>query len=94
MENKVEVNLLFETLLSSPGMNEQVKLDMKLTRKATLALAAGLQAGLTGLKEAPSSLLFFAGEAVAADLGDFIEKLLSKAGLTEVHQKLQQLSKA
>jgi hypothetical protein len=94
MENKVEINLLFETLLSSPGMNEQVKLDMKLTRKATLALAAGLRAGLTGAKENPSSLLFFAGETVAADLGDFIEKLLSKAGLIEVHQKLQQLSKA
>ncbi|SEJ52631.1 hypothetical protein SAMN05216327_11219 [Dyadobacter sp. SG02] len=94
MENKVEVNLLFETLLSSPGMNEPVKLDMKLTRKATLALAAGLQAGLTGAKEGPSSLLFFAGEAVAADLGDFIERLLSKAGLIEVHEKLQQLSKA
>jgi hypothetical protein len=94
MENKVEINLLFETLLSSPGMNEEVKLDMKLTRKATLALAAALRTGLTGAKENPSSLLFFAGETVAADLGDFIEKLLSKAGLTEVNQKLQQLSKA
>ena len=94
MENKVEINLLFETLLSSPGMNEQVKLDMKLTRKAALALAAGLQAGLSGAKENPSSLLLFAGEAVTADLGDFIEKLLLKAGLTEVNQKLQQLSKA
>lgn len=94
MENKVEINVLFETLLSSPGMNEQVKLDMKLTRKATLALAAALQAGLKGGKDAPSSVLFFAGEEVAADLGDFIEKLLSKAGLTEVNQKLQQLSKA
>ncbi len=94
MENKVEINLVYETLLSSPGMNEQVKLDMKLTRKAALSLAVGLQAGLTGAKEAPSSLLIFAGEAVGADLVDFIEKLLSKAGLTELHQKLEQLSKA
>lgn len=93
MENKVEVNLLFETLLSSPGMNEQVRLDLKLTRKAVLALAASLQAGLSGAKENPSSLLFFAGAAVAPDLEGFIETVLSKAGLTEVHQKLQQLSK-
>ncbi|GGN06527.1 hypothetical protein GCM10010967_47230 [Dyadobacter beijingensis] len=92
MENKIEINVLFETLLSSPGMNEQVKLDMKLTRKAILALAAGLQTGIAGAKQTPSSLLFFSGEAVTADLAEFTENILSKAGLTDVNQKLQLLT--
>jgi len=92
MENKVEINVLFETLLSSPGMNEQVKLDMKLTRKAILALAAGLQTGIAGAKQTPSSLLFFSGETVTADLAEFTENILSKAGLTDVNQKLQLLT--
>ena len=92
MENKIEINVLFETLLSSPGMNEQVKLDMKLTRKAILALAAGLQSGLAAAKQTPPSLLFFSGEAVTADLAEFVENILSKAVLTDVNQKLRLLT--
>ena len=69
MENRIEIRVLFETLLSSPGMNEEIKLDMKLTRKAALALVAGLQAGLASAKDAPTSLLYFADETVASDLG-------------------------
>lgn len=91
METKIEVRMLFETLLSSPGMAEVVKLDLKISRQTALLLATAVQAGLAGAKS-ESSLLSFADASLASELAAVLETILEKAGLTQTSKKLAALS--
>lgn len=91
METKVEIKMLFETLLTSPGMADVVKLDLKLTRRAALLLATAVQAGLASAKT-ESSLLTFTEAATNGELSEIVEAVLEKAGLTQTNQKLSALS--
>lgn len=45
-----ELAQVFDTVLSSPGMNEAVRIDMRISRKAVLLLHQIMEAGLTGKK--------------------------------------------
>lgn len=79
--------MLFETLLSSPGMTDAVKLDLKISRQTALLLATAVQAGLSSAKS-ESSLLSFVEPSASADLASFLETVLEKAGLTQTSKKL------
>ena len=91
METKIEIRMLFETLLSSPGMTEVVKLDLKVSRQTALLLATAVQAGLSSAKS-ESSLLSFAEPSAATELASVVETVLEKAGLTETSKKLAALA--
>ena len=85
---------VYETLLCSPGMNEAVKIDVKVSRKSILLLSSVIENGLS--KEVGQSLELL--ELVPADdlqeLKTFSEDCLKKAGLTELNDKMKSLHQA
>ncbi|MDT3402276.1 hypothetical protein [Mucilaginibacter terrae] len=85
---------VYETLLCSPGMNEAVKVDVKINRKVVLLLSSVIETGLApqGDKEVPGLLQIVPKEAVE-ELRQFTEDCLKKAGLTELSEKMRSLAK-
>lgn len=79
---------VYETLLITPGMNDTVKLDLRISRKLVLLLSQVVEKGIriedTGLnsvdKEASKELL------------QVVDECLAKAGLTGLVQKLKTLN--
>ncbi len=87
-----EVSIVYETLLSSPGMNDTVKIDLRLPRKNVLLLTKIIELGLSVKGEdANGGWLQSAGKEVLEQLGSINTDLLQKAGLTEVYTKLNTL---
>jgi hypothetical protein len=85
-----EVARVYDTLLCIPGMNDQVKLDLKISRKQVLLLAQVIERGLRAESENPSGML-----AVAKQTGEELNLIandcLEKAGLIELSEKLKAL---
>ena len=92
MLNEKEVSLLYETLLSAPGMNDVVKLDLRIPRKNVLLLAKVIEKGLqTKPSEPLEGLLRAAGEGSQEALQQISSELLQKAGLSDMNTKLHSL---
>lgn len=91
---KDDVAVLFETILSVPGMNESVKVDLKMTRTGALLLSTILDRGLN--VKNPDDKSFNLLESVSADqvaeLKSFAEECLKKAGMTEFSEKLKRMN--
>lgn len=85
---------VYETLLCSPGMNEAVKIDVKINRKAVLLLSSVIEAGLTSEEgKAAFGLLQLAPKEAVEELKQFTDECLKKAGLTELSEKMKSLTK-
>jgi hypothetical protein len=82
-----EKTMMYETLLSTPGMAENVKLPGSASRKLVLLFSLAIERELVE----GSELFSFFPKAMAADLDGFIKECLEKAGLTDFHQKLKAL---
>ena len=85
-----QVAKVYDTLLCIPGMNEQVKLDLKISRKLVLLLAQVIERGLRTEAQSPTGILMVAQEA-ADDLNQIAKDCLDKAGLVELSGKLKAL---
>ena len=83
--NERDLAKVYETLLSVPGMNETVKVDLRLPRKTVLMLAQVIEKGLETQSKKPGEKEEL--QQVAADC-------LAKAGLTELSEKLKKLTAA
>lgn len=81
---------VYETLLCSPGMNEAVKLDFKLSRKAVLLLNSVVENGLGEAGEGKELLAFIPTED-KEELRTFVDECLKKAGLKELNEKMKGL---
>jgi hypothetical protein len=83
---------VYETLLCSPGMNEAVKVDVKINRKTVLLLNSVIERGLT-VKDGEQSLglLELIPKETVEELKQFSEECLKKAGLTELSEKMKSL---
>lgn len=82
-----EVSRIYDILLSIPGMNETVKIDLKASRKTVLMLCQVIEKGLSvkdekGLPEATLA-------ETANELKGLVNDWLEKAGLAEFNKKLQ-----
>lgn len=90
MLSKTDLTRVYETLLSIPGMNESVKIDLKLPRKQLLLLSKVIERGLTenGAETEPSILSLTSPET-KSELQKVVEDLLSKGGLTEMNERLK-----
>ena len=88
-----DVSLVYETLLSSPGMNEAVRIDMKISRKAVLLLHQIIEGSLSG-KEVQEGVLLsgFISAETQEELKGLGTDCLQKAGLVEMSEKLFRLS--
>lgn len=92
MLSKSDLVKLYETVLSIPGMNEGVKIDLRLSRKNILLLSQIIQKGLTeGGSDKEVSVLSFSSKQSLEELAALPAEILSKAGLTEMNEKLAAL---
>lgn len=90
MLSKTELARLYETIMSIPGMNETVKIDLKLPRKQVLLLSKVIERGLAEKgEEDGSSFLQLASPQSREDLRNVVSELLGKGGLSELNEKLE-----
>lgn len=87
-----EVGQVFDTILSSPGMNDAVRIDMRISRKNVLLLTHVIEQGLTEKGEGKGGLFASAPEESRQELRDISNDFLDKAGLTELSEKLKSLA--
>lgn len=87
-----EVTAIFETLLSSPGMNDEVKINFRASRKTILLLFKTIELGLSVKDNSESAALFNAVDDQAVeDIKNISGEILNYAGLSEMYQKLNSL---
>jgi hypothetical protein len=88
-----DVAKVYDTILSIPGMNETVKIDMRISRKNVLLLNSVIKRGLNSKDDDKSSnLLESIPPETLKELDSIADDYLTKAGLTELSAKLQALS--
>ena len=84
-----DVTRVYDTILSIPGMNETVKIDLKVSRKNILLLSNIIEIGLSAKNgQGPTSLLSIASKDTIQELKEFAIDCLEKAGLKELNEKL------
>ncbi|MGJ1269532.1 hypothetical protein ACR78G_20225 [Sphingobacterium spiritivorum] len=89
-----DVVKVVDTILSIPGMNELVKVDLKISRKNALLLSHVIGAGLDSSPENDKTgLLAAIGDENKKELRTVAEECLQKAGLVELSEKLRLLGK-
>ncbi|NVM66697.1 hypothetical protein FHW88_005015 [Mucilaginibacter sp. SG538B] len=79
---------VYETLLCTPGMNEGVKIDLKVSRKVVLLFSSVIENGLQP-DQAKANLLALVPPADAEELRNFSDECLKKAGLKELSEKIK-----
>jgi len=82
---------VYETLLCSPGMNESVKIDVKMNRKTILLLNSLIENSLGKEGSTSSELLKLVPVEDVDELKTFAEECLKKAGLKELSEKMKGL---
>ena len=81
---------VFETVLSIPGMNDNVKIQLSIPRKNVLLLSKVIERGLAdkqGLSD--DNILDIAPKETLEELNAISDELLKKAGLIEMNEKLK-----
>lgn len=87
-----DVAKVYDTILSIPGMNETVKIDLKITRKNALLLNRVIERGLSvNEAENGSGLLDKVSAETLEELILLASECLKKAGLTDLSEKLKLL---
>jgi hypothetical protein len=88
-----DVAKVFDTILSIPGMNEVVKIDLKISRKNVLLLNHVIERGLSAKEDDKSSILLTSvPQENLQELKLLADECLQKAGLIELSEKLNTLS--
>lgn len=88
-----DVAQVLDTVLSIPGMNDVVKIDLKISRKNVLLLNHVIERGLSAKdNDKPSILMTSVPEENLQELKLFGDECLQKAGLIELSEKLKTLS--
>lgn len=89
-----DVAKVYDTILSIPGMNEVVKIDLKISRKNVLLLNQVIERGLSAKDDDKSSaLLGNVPEESLLELKKLSDECLQKAGLIELSEKLKALGR-
>jgi len=92
MLNTNDAAKVFDTILSTPGMSEIVKIDFKISRKNVLLLSSVIERGLSVKESDKTNLLDVVPKESLQELTSFATDCLQKAGLTELNEKLKGLS--
>lgn len=82
---------IYDAVLSSPGMDDVVKVTIQRSRKEVLILARILENGLNSNQENPDSIISLVPKESLEGFRGVIEEILSKSGLTAFNEKLKQL---
>ena len=89
MTTKTEVTLIYDALLSVPWMNEQVKVDLKISRKQILLLSQVILEGIGATEGMVPELLAILPKESGDELRQQVVEFLQKAGLSELEGKLK-----
>lgn len=89
-----DVAKVYDTILSIPGMNEVVKIDLRISRKNVLLLNQVIERGLSVKNNENSSVLIGnVPDETLLELKSLSDECLQKAGLIELSEKLKALGK-
>jgi hypothetical protein len=91
MLNVKDAAVVYETLLASPGMNDEVKITLKIPRKNVLFLSKIIELGLSVKDQQEHGLFSAVNGDATEDLKLISSEVLNKAGLTEMYEKLSSL---
>jgi len=86
-----DVTVVYETLLSSPGMNDTVKIPLHIPRRNVLLLTKIIELGLSVKDNEQGGLMQVVSKESITELNSLTSDLLQKAGLTEMYNKLHAL---
>jgi hypothetical protein len=88
---KNDVARIYDTVLSIPGMNDEVKVSLKTSRRNLLLLNKVIERGLNGkeTEDKSVSILEIVSKETMQELSEISIQLLNKAGLTEMNEKLK-----
>jgi len=86
------LSTVYETLLCSPGMNEAVKIDVKMNRKTVLLLNSVIEGSIGKDGDGSQELLKLVPAEDVEDLKIFADECLKKAGLKELSEKMKALT--
>ncbi len=91
MQPNTDVAKVYDTILSIPGMNDEVKVNFRISRKNLLLLTKVIEKGLNGKEtdDKSVSILETVPKETLQELGEIAEQLLNKAGLTAMNEKLK-----
>jgi hypothetical protein len=83
---------IFETILSSPGMQESCKIVLNPTRQTILVLARMIESNMEkGEGKENDELISFLPETSLNELKSISEELLKKGGLVDFYEHLKQI---
>ncbi|RZK33337.1 MAG: hypothetical protein EOO61_15495 [Hymenobacter sp.] len=91
---KGELAKFYDMLLTFPGMNEAVKIDLRLSRKSILILSRVIARGIRIQSEDKdgAGILEIVSPDSLEELSGVADELLQKAGLAETNEKLKAFS--
>lgn len=89
-----DVAKVYDTILSIPGMNDTVKIDLRISRKNVLLLNQVIERGLMVKDdEKNEGLLSNIPDENLEELKIIANQYLEKAGLIDLNEKLNELEK-
>lgn len=91
MLSKNDATVVYETLLSSPGMSDEVKMSIRIPRKNVLILSRIIELGLSAQNNDADSLFSTIKGNAIEEIRAVAADILAKAGLTETYNKLNVL---
>jgi hypothetical protein len=88
---KTDLAKLYDTLLSIPGMNNKVKIDLKMSLRDALLLSKIIERGLSGkdMEDSSINILEFISLEMTNELLELPREILQKAGLVEMNERLK-----
>lgn len=90
MQTTNTIAKVFDTVLSIPGMNDNVKIQLTIPRKNVLLLSKVIERGLNVKDSAEeSNILDIAPKETLQELTAISDEILKKAGLIEMNEKLK-----
>lgn len=93
MLSKQDLSKLYDALLSTPGMQETVKMDLRIQRKNVLLLSKVIQRGLKkDATDKEDDVLPVQTKENTEEIEKLVEDLLLKAGLKDMYEKLSAFS--
>ena len=90
---KADLSRMYETVLSIPGMNEKVRIDLKIPLKNVLILNKAIERGLSGkgADDLSPGLMEFVSAETTEELLGISREMLQKAGLLELNEKMNRM---
>lgn len=94
MLSSKDVRNIYETLLATPGMNDEVKINLKISRKTALFLSKAIELGLQVKSDTEgASVLMAADPGSLEKLQTISGEILGAASLVETHERINELLK-